>query len=110
MPAGLTTGTTVCVVPIGIRAGIGTADPGGGGWTICGVDTGGTAAHVALAFPIVWVHRPELKKLFHLSLIIRHMPVKNKNMASIKNIKAKFAMVDPDDSPKLIVIAITLGP
>jgi len=71
--------------------------------------TGGTEAHVALAFPIVCVHRLALKKLFHLVLIIRHMPVKKRNMASIKRINPILVMDDPDDSPKLIVIAITLG-
>ena len=51
-PAGFTTGTTVGVVPMGIRAGDGIA-PGGRGWTIGGVATAGTDCQVALAFPIV---------------------------------------------------------
>ena len=60
IPAGVTTGTTGGVVPIGISAGDGTTDVGKG-WTIAG----GTACQVALAFPIVCVQRPEPKNLAH---------------------------------------------
>jgi hypothetical protein len=83
----------------------------GRGWTMGGVDTVGVAgidSHVALAFPIVWVQRPALKKLVHLVLIVCQRPVKNKNIASIRRIKPQFARLEPVDSPKLIVIAITL--
>lgn len=108
MPAGFTTGTTVGVVPMGMRAGLGIV-PGGRGWTIGGVSTAGTDFQIALAFPIVWVQRPALKNLVHCLLIVLQSPVKNRNIESIKKINPQFAMVDPVDSPKLIVIAITLG-
>jgi hypothetical protein len=61
IPAGVTTGTTGGVVPIGISAGDGMA-PGGRGWTI---GAGGTACHVALALAIVWVQSPEPKNRPH---------------------------------------------
>ena len=66
-------------------------------------------AHVVLAFVMVCVHRPDPKKESHLLRILRHRPVKNKNIASIRRINPQFAKVDPVDSPKLIVIAIILS-
>lgn len=65
IPAGVITGTTVGVVPIGMSAGDGMA-PGGSDWTMAGVSTaGGTACQVALALEIVWVQSPEPKNRPH---------------------------------------------
>ena len=70
IPAGVITGTTVGVVPIGMSAGDGMA-PGGSGWTMAGVSTamvstaGGTAFQVALTLEIVWVQSPEPKNRPH---------------------------------------------
>jgi hypothetical protein len=38
-----------------------------------------------------------------------HNPLKNRNIARIKRINPQLASVEPVDSPKLMVIAITLG-
>jgi hypothetical protein len=76
---------------------------------MAGVATAGTDCQVALAFPIVWVQSPALKNLVHWALIVCQSPVKNRNIARISRTNPQLARVDPVDSPKLMVIAITLG-
>jgi hypothetical protein len=63
-------------------------------------------AQVVLIFEIVLDHTEDPKKAFHLSLKVRHRPVKNRKIERMSRINPILANWVPEEFPKLMVKAI----